>query len=134
MFSMLLLSLTLISNSYSANNQASSLSNIRTSFKGGVQRIVFDITTENEPAYYVKKDKGTVSLTLETNISANKEKALIKNIENIHYIGKVQFLNLADEGELIITMELKEGAINEVMTLPNPSRVVIDISKDKKGV
>ena len=136
MFSILFLALALIGNSYSANSPTSSLSNIRTSFRGGVQRIVFDITTENEPAYYVKKDpdKGTVSLTLETNVVANKEKALIKNLENTHYIGKVQFLNLTDEGELIITMELKAGVIKEVMTLPHPSRVVIDLIKDKTGV
>ena len=134
MFSILLLSLTLITNSYSANNQTCNLSNIRTSFKGGIQRIVFDITTENEPAYYIKKDKGSVSLTLETNVATNKQKALIKSLENTHYIGKVQFLNLPDEGELIITMELKTGSVKEVMTLPHPSRVVVDISKDKTGV
>ena len=59
---------------------------------------------------------------------------MIKNLENTHYIGKVQFLNLTDEGELIITMELKAGVIKEVMTLPHPSRVVIDLIKDKTGV
>ena len=134
MFSMLLLSLSLIGNLYPASNPTSYLGSIRTSFKGDTQRIVFDITTENEPAYYTRKDGNQIRLILETSLATSKEKALIKSLENTHYIGKVQLLNLTDEGELIITMELKTGGIKEAMTLPHPSRVVIDISKDGTGV
>ncbi|MCX6113203.1 MAG: hypothetical protein NTY22_08000 [Proteobacteria bacterium] len=134
MFSMLIMLLALTGNVYSANNSANHLNNIRTSFKGGIQRIVFDITGENEPAYYIKKDKNTLSLTLETSLSTDKDRILKKTLENTHYIGNVQFLHLPEEEELIITMDLKTNTSEEIMTLPHPSRVVVDISRNKTGV
>jgi hypothetical protein len=133
MFSMILLSLALIGNICPANSSVSAISGIRTSFKGGIQRVVFDIVGEKEPAFYVEKDKNTLNLTLEAYLPEGKDVELKKALEGSRYIDSIQLLHLPDEGELVISMELKPGTLEESLALPNPSRVVIDVSKNKLG-
>jgi hypothetical protein len=133
MLSMILLSLALIGNICPTNSSVSGITGIRTSFRGGIQRVVFDITGENEPAFYVEKDKNILSLTLEAYLPVGKDIELKQAIENSRYIDSVQLLHLPEERELIISMELKPGTFEESLALPNPSRVVIDISKNRTG-
>ena len=133
MFSIVVFMLSLIGNNCHANSSISDLSNIRTSVKADVQRIVFDITGENEPAYYLKKDKDTINLTLEASISPSKETELKKKLQNSRYIDSIKILHLPEEGESILSIKLKTKTFEQFMALPNPSRVVIDISKNKIG-
>ncbi|MEI6080270.1 MAG: hypothetical protein WCQ53_06525 [bacterium] len=133
MLSIVVFILSLIGNNCPASSPVNDLSNIRTSVKADVQRIVFDITGENEPAYYLKKDKDTINLTLEASISPSKEIELKKKLQNSKYIDSIKVLHLPAEGELILSMKLKAKTFEQFMALPNPSRVVIDISKNKIG-
>jgi DNA-binding transcriptional ArsR family regulator len=106
-----------------------SISNLRTSVKANTQRLVFDITGENDPAYYIKKEKQTLNLTLEASLSPTKESEFIKKIEDSRYISSVEFLTLTDEKETVVSMTLKAGVKEDIFSLPSPSRVVIDLKE-----
>ncbi len=123
---LLVLLSALIPPSLLAKTQAN-ISNIRTSTKANTQRIVFDITGENDPAYYLKKEGQSLNITLEALISPAQEQKLSRKIENSKYISSVEFLTLEDEKETIITLNLNERVREDVFSLPSPSRVVIDL-------
>jgi hypothetical protein len=108
---------------------APDISNLRTSIKANTQRLVFDITGEKDPAYYVKKDKNTLNVTLEAKLNTLKEDEFIKKIDKSKYISSIEFLTLPDENETIISIALNSGVKEDVFSLPSPSRVVIDLKK-----
>lgn len=130
----LLFSLAFISGSlYPIDGNISTLNKIRTSYKAGTQRIVLDITGEKEPAYYLKKDSDTLYVTIEGNIPIEKENIFKKTLENSNNIKSIKFLRLPDEGESTLIINLKGKTSEEIMSLPNPSRVVLDINKVPTG-
>lgn len=129
-----LFSLNLICSSiYSLDAETINLTNIRTSYKTGTQRIVLDITGENEPAYYLKKETDSLYLTIEANIPMDKVFSFKKILENTNNIKSIQFLRLPEEGESTLIINLKGKTSEEIMSLPNPSRVVLDINKEVTG-
>ena len=123
---LLVLLSVLIPASLLARTQAN-ISNIRTSVKANIQRIVFDITGEKDPAYYLKKEGQSLNITLEALISPAQEQKLSRKIENSKYISSVEFLTLEDEEETIITLNLNKRVKEDVFSLPSPSRLVIDL-------
>lgn len=124
-----LLTLLVLIPSNSIAKAPASISNLRTSVKARTQRLVFDITGENDPAYYIKKEKQTLNLSLEATLSPAKENEFIKKIENSKYISSVEFLTLPDEKETIVSMVLKNGVKEDIFSLPSPSRIVIDLKE-----
>lgn len=124
-----LLTLLVLIPSSSIAKTPASISNLRTSVKARTQRLVFDITGENDPAYYIKKEKQTLNLSLEATLSPAKENEFIKKIENSKYISSVEFLTLPDEKETIVSMVLKNGVKEDIFSLPSPSRIVIDLKE-----
>lgn len=129
-----LFSLSLISsNVHCLNGDTNNLTNIRTSYKTGTQRIVLDITGETEPPYYLKKEQNILYVTIEANIPMEKIFAFKKTLENTNNIKSIQFLRLPEENESTLIINLKSRTSEEIMSLPNPSRVVLDINKEETG-
>lgn len=106
---------------------ASTISNIRTSLNNDKQRIVIDLNTEGEPAYYINKNKSSIELTLEAIIDSKNIEGFKELLSNSHYVEEASFLLLPDENESIITLKLKTGTVPDIFSIANPARLVIDL-------
>lgn len=107
-----------------------SIDNIRTSVRDGVQRIVFDITGEKTPAYYIKRDRDNVFITFEALIDQRKQRTLSERLKNTSYVSNVEFLTLPDEVETVVILKLRDRpSIKEFFALSSPPRVVVDLEK-----
>jgi len=105
------------------------ITNIRTSRNSGKQRVVVDINSDNEPAFYKRDSKNSITLTIEARMDQAKEEQFKKLLANTNYINSVSFINLSDEGEVIAEIRLSGKASNNIFALSNPSRLVIDLDK-----
>lgn len=110
---------------------ASEISNIRTAKDGQKQRIVIDIDGQKEPAFYIKKAKNEINITIETVLSYQRSNEFKKVLEGTRYIERANFTLLEKEGETILTIftNPKEKVSDEIFALPSPSRLVIDLDK-----
>lgn len=105
------------------------ISNIRVSRSGDKQRVVIDINSDSESAFYVRKGKDSITLTMEAVMRRDKEDQFKKLLEKTKYIDGVSFINLEEEGEFIAELRLTGTVYDNVFTLSNPSRLVIDLDK-----
>ncbi|MFH1222726.1 MAG: AMIN domain-containing protein [Pseudomonadota bacterium] len=112
---------------HSKERLGTDVTNVRTSTTNGKQRIVLDINSDNEPAVYSKKAKNIICVTVETYMDQGKESQFAKLLSNTSYVKNVDFINLPDEGEVIIQLKLSGDVYDNVFTLSNPSRLVIDL-------
>ena len=112
---------------YSAGN----IANVRTSFNNGKQRIVMDIDGEEEPAYYVRKGKNVIDLTVEGITTIDKARAFAELLGNTNFIKKASFIVLPEEKETIISLSISDKTSDDVFSLAKPSRLVIDLEKTK---
>jgi len=110
---------------------AEEITNIRTSLIKGKQRIVIDIDGSEEPAYYVRKDKETIDVTIERTLPEGKAESFASLLGNTNYVRKAQFIILPEEKETIISISTKGKVSDDVFALANPSRIVIDLEKIK---
>jgi len=112
---------------YSAGN----ISNIRTSFNNGKQRIVIDTDGNKEPAYYIRKGKEVIDITMEKTISIDKAKTFAELLGNTNFIKKASFIVLPEENETIISLNINDKTSDDIFSLTKPSRLVIDLEKTK---
>jgi len=117
--------------SYSMLYSADSVTNVRTSFNNGKQRIVMDIDGDNEPAYYVRKGRNVIDITIERTISMDKAKTFAELLGNTNFIKKASFIVLPDEKETIISLSIGDKVSDDIFALAKPSRLVIDLEKTK---
>jgi len=110
---------------------ADSVTNVRTSFNNGKQRIVMDIDGDNEPAYYVRKGRNVIDITIERTISMDKAKTFAELLGNTNFIKKASFIVLPDEKETIISLSIGDKVSDDIFALAKPSRLVIDLEKTK---
>lgn len=110
---------------------AGEISNIRTAKDGQKERVVIDIDGQKEPAFYVKKAKDQIHITIEATINEQRKQEFTKVLEKTRYINSSEFIDLNKENEVIITLYTKPGMkiYDEIFALPNPSRVVVDLEK-----
>ena len=112
---------------YSAEN----ITNVRTSFNNGKQRIVMDIDGNKEPAYYVRKGKNTIDITVERIVTMDKAIAFAELLGNTNFIKKASFIVLPEEKETIISLIVNDKTSDDIFSLSKPSRLVIDLEKNK---
>jgi hypothetical protein len=112
---------------YSAGN----ITNVRTSFNNGKQRIVVDIEGDEEPTYYVRKGKNVVDITMEKVISMDKARAFAELLGNTNFIQKASIIVLPEEKETIISLNVNSSTSDDVFALAKPSRLVVDLEKTK---
>lgn len=110
---------------------AGNISNIRTSFSSGKQRIVIDVDGEKEPAYYVRKSKNVIDITLEKTLSTDNVKLFAGLLNDTNFINKVSFVVLPEESETIISINVKDKTSDDIFSLTSPPRLVIDLEKAK---
>ena len=107
------------------------LSNIRTSFEKGKQRIVIDLDGNSEPAYYIRKGKETIDITIESSTTIDKAKGYAELLANTNFVKKATFIVLPEEDEIIISMSMNEKVADDIFALGSPSRIVVDLEKAK---
>jgi DNA-binding transcriptional regulator/RsmH inhibitor MraZ len=102
------------------------ISKFRTSYNESIQRLVIDTNKDKKPCFTYNEEKNLIILEARmTSFNINKIK---KEFNKKHYINKIDILNLNKEGEVFISLSLKENTkIKRVFSLSNPGRVVIDI-------
>ena len=110
---------------------ASEISNIRAAKDGQKERLVIDIDGQKEPAFYVKKSKDQIHITIEATINEQRKQEFTKLLEKTRYINSANFIVLNKENEVIITLNMNPGLkiSEEIFSLPSPSRVVVDLEK-----
>lgn len=109
------------------------ISSIRVAKDGQKQRIVIDIEGQKERSFYIKKDKGIISITIEALLDPKKTDEFKALIEKMNYIEGVSFISLDKEAECVISLFLnkKDKIADQVFSLPDPSRIVIDIERSE---
>lgn len=117
----------LCSSLYSADN----ITNVRTSFNKGKQRVVIDIDGNDEPAYYVRKGKNEIDLTIERITTPDKAESFAGLLSGTNYIQKASFILLPDEKETIISIDINDKVSDDIFSLAGPSRIVIDLEKTR---
>lgn len=117
--------------SFSMLYSAENITNVRTSFNNGKQRIVVDIEGEEEPTYYVRKGKNVIDITMEKIISIDKARTFAELLGNTNFIQKATFIVLPEEKETIISLNVNDNTSDDVFSLAKPSRLVIDLEKTK---
>lgn len=117
--------------SYSMLYSAENITNVRTSFNNGKQRIVIDIEGDEEPAYYVRKGKNVIDITMERIVSIDKARTFAELLGNTNFIQKATFIVLSEEKETIISLNVNDNTSDDVFSLAKPSRLVIDLEKTK---
>ncbi len=110
-------------------SMATELSNIRTAKDGSKYRIVIDLDGQKEPAFYVKKAKDKIYLTIEASVNEQRIPEFIKVLEKTNNIEKVELMAFNKEKEVILAFSTNptQKISEEIFALPNPSRVVIDV-------
>ena len=127
MLCFLIIALNISLNLYSADSYTYEIRSIRTSFNRGKQRIVIDLDGKNETSFYVKKWGNILAIAIEARLDKLKAKELKNLLKKTPYIDHVQFVDLNDEGEVMINLHLSQDVLSSIFTLPSPSRVVIDM-------
>ena len=117
--------------SCSALYSADSITNVRTSFNSGKQRLVIDMDGNNEPAYYVRKGKNTLDITIEKFITIDKATSYAELMGNTNFIKKASFIALPEEKETIISLSINDNTSDDIFALAKPSRLVIDLERTK---
>lgn len=113
---------------------SASIVNLRTAWyvKEHRERIVIDLNSSKEPAFYKKRSGNTISINLEASIEKDKNIRLAKILQKTHYINSGQIMSFDDEKEVTIQILVKKGVKEKFFTLANPSRLVIDLSYKKE--
>ncbi len=107
----------------------SNITNIRTSFNAGKQRVVIDIDSNDEPAYYVRKGRYELDLTIEGITTPEKAANFAELLSNTNYIQKASLMILAQEKETIMSIITKDKVSDDIFALAGPSRIVIDLER-----
>ena len=90
-----------------------------------------DIDGEEEPAYYVRKGKNIIDVTVELTTSMDNAKTFAELLGSTNFIKKASFIVLPEEKETIISLSINDKTNDDIFSLAKPSRLVIDLEKNK---
>ena len=111
---------------FAAENNETSINNVRFSQRAEAVRVVFDV--DQIPQYKVQTDKSGTKITIDFKGTKNKSNLIGLPIDDV-LIKNITFSEI-DQNSFRATFELNRNALYKVNVLQNPNRIFIDFIKN----